>query len=76
MIVHVGTRVVNRAADLDKRPQNNGQYSQKSQTGMTASVLKQDPKTGKVQKNAIYLDKNHNMQIFGVIPFIEPTLKQ
>ena len=38
---------------------------------MTVSVLKQDPNTQNVQKNAIYSDKIHNMRIFGVIRFID-----
>ena len=37
---------------------------------MTASVLKQDPNTRKVQKNAIYWDKTQ-LQTFGVIPFVK-----
>ena len=45
---------------------------------MTASVLKQDPNTWKVQKSTIYCDKKHNMRIFGVSPFskLRKTLKQ
>ena len=37
---------------------------------MTASVLKQDPNTQKVQKSAIYYDK-HNTGIVGVSPFFK-----
>ena len=41
---------------------------------MTASVLKRDPNTEKVQTNAylFILTRTHNMQIFGKIPFVEP----
>ena len=38
---------------------------------MTASVVKQDPNTEKVQKNAYLLGHKNSLQIFGVIPFIE-----
>ena len=37
---------------------------------MTASVLKQDPNTWKVQKNAVYWLKQ-KQEIFGVIPFVK-----
>ena len=43
--------------------------SQKSETRMTASVLKQGLNTQKVQKNPIYYRTKHNMKIFKVIPF-------
>ena len=39
---------------------------------MTASVLKQDPNTWKVQKNAVYwLKQKQKQEIFGVIPFVK-----
>ena len=41
----------------------------KSETGMTASVPKQDPNTQNVQKNVYLL--GHNLQIFRVIPFVK-----
>ena len=37
---------------------------------MATSVLKQDPNTKKVQKNAIYQDKTQHANV-GVIPFIK-----
>ena len=36
---------------------------------MTASVLKQDPNILNILKNAYLL--THNLQIFGVIPFVK-----
>ena len=41
---------------------------------MTASVLKRDQNTEKVQTNAylFILTPTHSMQIFGEIPFVEP----
>ena len=45
---------------------------QKSETRRTAIVLNQDPSTGKVQKNAVYKDKNTTCKVFfWVIPFIK-----
>ena len=38
---------------------------------MTASDLKQDANTWKVQKNAYLLGHKHNLQIFGVFPFVK-----
>ena len=46
---------------------NKTTFKQKSETRITANILKQDPNTWKFQKNAIYYDKN-NPQIFRVIP--------
>ena len=46
---------------------------------LTASVLKQDPNTQKVQMNTIYLlGQKRNLQIFGVVPLssYKSTLKQ
>ena len=42
----------------------------KSETRMTASVLKQDPNTWKVQ-GRLFIRIKHNMPIFRVIPFIK-----
>ena len=42
----------------------------KSETRMTARVPKQDSNTYNVQKNAYLLGQKHNLQIFGVIPFM------
>ena len=41
------------------------QYEKKSEIRMTASILKQDPKTSKVQKNAIYYDRTQIKKIHG-----------
>ena len=41
----------------------------KSETRMTASVLKQDPNILNILKNAYLL--THNLHIFGVIPFVK-----
>ena len=42
---------------------------------MTASVLKQDPNTQKVKtktkKRLFIMTQTHNLQIFGVIPFVK-----
>ena len=38
-------------------------HEQKSETRTTTSLLKQDPDTWKVQKNAIFFRLNHSMQI-------------
>ena len=39
---------------------------------MTASIVKQkNPNTENVQKNAYLLGHKHNLQIFGVIPFVK-----
>ena len=38
---------------------------------MTASILKHDPNTYKIQKNAYLLWQTHNLQILGVISFIK-----
>ena len=44
------------------------QRQQKSETRMTASVLKQDPNTQNIQKERYFFRTKHNMRIFGVIP--------
>ena len=43
----------------------------KSETGTTASILKQDPNTQNVQKNVYLLGHKHNLQMFRVIPFVK-----
>ena len=50
----------------------------KSETRMTASVLKQDPNTWKVQKNAAYYDKTQHANFRGnpLYRSIKITLKQ
>ena len=46
----------------------------KNEARMIASVLKQDPNTskGKKKKKTLFIRTDHNMRIFGVIPFIKP----
>ena len=43
----------------------------KSETRMTASVLKQDPNTSKVKKNATYFAKTRPADVRGNFPFIK-----
>ena len=45
------------------------------ETRMTASVLKQDPNTYNIQKNAIYEDKTQN-ENFRVNPFYQAKKKK
>ena len=45
-------------------------FEQKSETRMTANVLKQDPNTENFP-NKLFISTKHNMRIFGVIPFIK-----
>ena len=52
-----GLRKTNKANKQTKNKQQTNKQTnkQKTETKMTASVLKQDPDTRKVQQNAIYL---------------------
>ena len=40
---------------------------------MTASILKQNPNSWKVKKDAIYLDKKTTGNFLGVIPLFQAT---
>ena len=42
-----------------------------SETGMIASVLKQDPSTHKRFRITLFTRTKHNMRIFGIIPFMK-----
>jgi len=44
--------------------------SRKSETRMTANVLKQGPNTSKAQRT-LFIRTKHNMEILRVIPFIK-----
>ena len=48
-----------------QKPPRKLETKQKSEIGMIASVLKQNPTTKKVQKNAIYQDKTKAANVRG-----------
>ena len=69
-----------RAEQLEEKKD---EVHRKSETRMTASIVKQDPNTQNVKNNAIYYDKKTtttttttNMNIWGKSLFQTVTLKQ
>ena len=44
---------------------NNARWLHKSETRMTASIVKQDPNTQKIQNNTIYLGKTQHVNFRG-----------
>ena len=64
--VSTGINIGARSKNSKHWQPHHGLYTEKYETGTTASVLKQDLSPEKIQRNTYLLTQTHNLQILGV----------